>query len=488
MPAVTDGAGGRTGDPGLPAGWGLRLDRRTLRPRRQVLIGGYPLRALRLTESGSRLVDTWAAGGVVTPRAGARRLARLLTDGGVAQPLPPPIGDVAPLTVTAVIPVRDRADGLATTLSGMANEMTVVVVDDGSGDAAAVGAVTDRRRGPTTVVRHRRSRGPGAARNTGWREADGDLVAFVDADVELPPSWLTRLLPHFVDPTVAAVAPRVTAVAGRRSPAWLTAYETARSPLDRGCHPALVRPRSLVPYVPTTAVVVRRRALVEVSGFDESLRTGEDVDLIWRLAAAGWRVRYEPTVAVGHPTRDQLGPWVAQRVAYGRSAAPLHARHGSAVAPLVVPVGSAIAAVAGLLGHPLIGLTASASAVATVTARADRRLGRPALTRLAVESQGRAIGSMAEAGRRVWWPLATATAIACRRSRPALLAVFTLPPLLAWARDRPALGPLRWSLLYVLDDLAYGAGVWAGVARTGRVGALRPVIKLPVTRRRLTAE
>lgn len=485
MPAVTDGAGGRTGDPditddaGLPAGWGIRLDRRTVRPRRRVLIGGYPLRALRLTDSGSRLVDTWAPGGVVAPRAGARRLARLLTDRGIAQPLPPPMGDVAPPTVTTVIPVRDRADGLATTLTGMADEMAVVVVDDGSGDAAAVDAVTDRRPGPTTVVRHRRARGPGAARNTGWREARGDLVAFVDADVVLPPKWLTGLVPHFADPTVAAVGPRVTAIAGRCSPAWLNAYETIRSPLDRGPHLALVRPRSLVPYVPTTAVVVRRRALAEVGGFDESLRTGEDVDLTWRLAAAGWRVRYDPAVTVGHPTRDRLGPWVAQRVAYGRSAAPLHARHGTAVAPLVVPAGSAAAAVAALFGHPLIGLTASASAVATFTALVDRRLPLPALTRRAVEGQGRAISSMAEAGRRVWWPLAAATAIACRRSRPALLAAFTLPPLLAWVRDRPALGPLRWSLLYVLDDLAYGAGVWAGVIRTGRVGALRPVIKLP---------
>ncbi|MDQ2724174.1 MAG: mycofactocin biosynthesis glycosyltransferase MftF [Actinomycetota bacterium] len=483
MPAVSDGARGPggepgpPGDPGLPAGWGLCLDRRTLRPRRKILIGGYPLRALRLTEGGARLVDTWVAGGVVPSGAGARRLGRLLTDRVVAQPLPPPIGDDPRPTVTAVIPVRDRADGVAITLAGMANDLGVVVVDDGSGDGAGVGAVTDLRRGPTTVVRHRRPRGPGAARNTGWREAATDVVAFVDADVELPPLWLARLLPHFSDPTIAAVAPRVTAVPGARSPAWLNAYEAVRSPLDLGPHPAPVRPRSPVPYVPTTALLVRRCALVELGGFDESLRTGEDVDLIWRLAAAGWRVRYEPAVIVGHPTRDRLGPWVAQRVGYGRSAAPLHVRHGSAVAPLIISPESAAAAVAGLFGHPVMAVAISASAVTMLAARLDQRLPRAALTRLAVEGQGRAMGSMAETARRVWWPLAAATAITCRRSRPALAAAFTLPPLVAWVRDRPALGPVRWSLLSVLDDLAYGAGVWAGVARTGRVGALAPVLR-----------
>ncbi|MDQ2726692.1 MAG: mycofactocin biosynthesis glycosyltransferase MftF [Actinomycetota bacterium] len=485
MPAATDGASShrrdpdRTGDSGLPAGWGLSLDWRTLRPRHKVLIGGYPLRALRLTEGGSRLVDLWVAGGVVASGAGARRLGRLLTDGGVAQPLPPPLGDGPEPAVTVVIPVRDRADGLAATLAGTGDDEAVIVVDDGSDDAAQVGASTDQRRGPTTILRHGRPRGPGAARNTGWRESADEIVAFVDTDVELPRSWLDRLLPHFADPTVAAVAPRVTTFAGPRCPAWLNAYEAARSPLDLGPHPAPVRPRSPVPYVPTTALLVRRRALVDLDGFDESLRTGEDVDLVWRLTAAGWRVRYEPAVTVGHPTRDRLGSWLAQRVGYGRSAAPLHVRHGSVVAPLVVSVESAAAAAAGLLGHPVIGLTVSAATVTTLAARLDRRLPRAMLSGLAVEGQGRAIASTAEAVRRVWWPLAAATGIACRRSRPALLAAFTLPPLVEWVRDRPAIGPLRWSLLSVLDDLAYGAGVWAGVVRTRRVGALRPVIKLP---------
>jgi mycofactocin system glycosyltransferase len=467
-----------SGDPGLPAGWRLRLDRRTLRPHAKLLIGGCPLRVLRLSDGGARLVDSWLAGGVVATGAGARRLARRLTDGGVAQPVPSPAGDGATPTVTVVIPVRDRAGGLASTLSGVADHLAVVVVDDGSGDAARVGAVVAGRRGPTTVIRHPRSLGPGAARNTGWKEAAGDVVAFVDANVELPPSWLDGLLPHFADPTVAAVAPRVVAIAGGPLP-WLNAYEAVRSPLDQGLHPAAVRPRSPVSYVPTTALVVRRRALAQLGGLDEALRTGEDVDLIWRLVAAGWRVRYEPAVTVGHPTRPRLGPWMAQRFGYGRSAAALHARHGSAVAPLVVSAPSAAAGIALLLGHPTIALVVAASAVVTSVADLDGHFPRAVLTRLAVRGQGRALASMAEATRRVWSPLAAAAAITCRRSRPALLAAFTLPPAVAWARARPGLGVLRWSLLSVLDDLAYGAGVWAGAVGAARVGALRPVIDAP---------
>ncbi|MDQ6839596.1 MAG: mycofactocin biosynthesis glycosyltransferase MftF [Actinomycetota bacterium] len=472
MPAASAGEGG----PGLPAGWGLRLDRHTVRPRAAILIGGFPVRALRLSDGGSRLIDTWSAGGVVSPRVGARRLARRLTDGGVAHPLPHPTGDDPHLTVTTVIPVRDRVAGLAVTLGGMTDDTDVVVVDDGSTDAAALQAAADLRPGPTTVLRHPQSRGPGAARNTGWRQADGDLVAFVDADVELPASWLTGLVPHFADPTVAAVAPRVVAVAGSCCPAWLAAYEAVRSPLDLGDQPAPVRPRSRVSYVPTTALVVRRRALADLGGFDEAMRTGEDVDLIWRLAEAGWRVRYQPDMVVAHPSRQRLGAWVGQRIDYGRSAAPLYAHHGPAVAPLVISAEAAAVGAAALFAHPVIALAIAATAVGRVTARLGRHTPRGALTRLAVLAQGRAMAASAEAARRVWWPLAVATAVVSPRSRPALLTAFVFPALLSWVRNRPAVDLLRWSLLYVADDVAYGIGVWAGVARTGEVGALRPVI------------
>ncbi|MDQ6784218.1 MAG: mycofactocin biosynthesis glycosyltransferase MftF, partial [Actinomycetota bacterium] len=402
MPGVPAG----DGDAGLPAGWGLSLDRRTFRPRPDVIIGGYPLRVLRLSDGGSRLVDTWAAGGIVASRAGARRLARQLTDGAIAHPLPVGDKDRPAPPVVIVIPVRDRADGLAATLAGVADDVEVVIVDDGSLDAGALWAVADRRRGPKTVVRHPLARGPAAARNTGWREAAGELVAFVDADVELPASWLATLVPHFDDPTVAAVAPRVVAVPGSASPAWLAAYEQARSPLDLGRHPALVGPRSPVPYVPTTALIVRRRALGDVGGFDESLRTGEDVDLVWRLVEAGWRVRYEPGVTVRHPTRDGLRSWLRQRVGYGRSAASLHARHGSAVAPLVLSASTAVSVGAVLAAYPLVGLAAGAATFASFVGHLDRHLPRAALARLALLGHAQAIDSSAAAIRRTWWPLA----------------------------------------------------------------------------------
>src|SRR6202042_198602 len=106
------------------------------------------------------------------------------------------------------------------------------------------------------------------------------------------------------------------------------------SVLDLGDRAARVAPMTRVAYVPTAALLVRRAALG--GGFDESLRYGEDVDLVWRLIEAGWRVRYDPGVRVGHaepPSRPEL---LRRRFQHGRSAAPLPRRHPGAVAPLVL--------------------------------------------------------------------------------------------------------------------------------------------------------
>ena len=54
--------------------------------------------------------------------------------------------------------------------------------------------------------------------------------------------------------------------------------------------------------------MVRRAAWT--SGFDESMRVAEDVDLVWRTAGDGWRVRYEPQAIVRHDHRTDVRNWL----------------------------------------------------------------------------------------------------------------------------------------------------------------------------------
>jgi len=452
-------------DDGLPEDWTIELDPGTRRTDDgHVLIGGSPLRVIRLTDAGARQLDA-----DLPPRsAGWRRLARRLVDAGVANPRPAAT-DLRAADVAVVIPVRDDADGLRRTLASIADVGEIIVVDDGS-----------RNPVPAAALRNERPMGPAAARERGWRATTKPMVAFVDADVELPAGWLTTLLAHLGDPSVAAVAPRIATSRGG-SPTWLAAYEAVRSPLDLGASAGQVRPAGKVPYVPTTALVVRREALESVDGFDVTLHVGEDVDLVWRLHAHGWRIRYEPGVLARHPTRSTLARWVGQRVRYGTSAAPLARRHGRAVAPLGISGWSAAAWTAVLFRRPAVAATIAAATTAALTPKL-RGLQHPGREAVEIAGKGhlRAGRYAAEAVRRTWWPLALVLAVGRPRTRPALLAAAIVPPALEWRERRPALDPVRFTALRLIDDAAYGTGVWLGCWRERSIRALLPSFSGPL--------
>ena len=193
-------------------------------------------------------------------------------------------------------------------------------------------------------------------------------MAFLDSDCVPGPGWLDALLPHFADPAVGAVAPRIVPHEAGRT--WLARYEGASSTLDMGQRPSIVRPGSRVPYVPGAALVVRKEAAG--TGFAEDMQVGEDVDFVWRLGASGWRVRYEPAAAMGHQHRVRLREWFARRKDYGTSAAALELRHPGAVRPLYASAWTAAAWLAAALGHP----EAGAVVTGTGTALLARRLAR----------------------------------------------------------------------------------------------------------------
>ncbi len=272
----------------------------------------------------------------------SRRLGRTLIDAGVAEPWWPEPGPdddevAAAGEVSLVVPVRDRARSLARLLAALPPALAVLVVDDGSREPTAVADVTARY--GARLVRHDTNRGPAAARNTGLREATTPFVVLCDSDVVPQPGWLAALHRHLEDPAVAVAAPRVLGLdvvprPGARG--WVEAYEQTRSSLDLGPQAAQVRPRSAVSYVPSACLLVRRAALLAdptSAAFDERLRSGEDVDLVWRLVAAGWRVRYEPAARVRHDHRTDLVSWARRKAFYGSSAADLAARHGDVGRP-----------------------------------------------------------------------------------------------------------------------------------------------------------
>jgi len=106
---------------------------------------------------------------------------------------------VSTTAVTVIVPGRDVADyapqALASLRAQTLPDWRAILVDDGSTDATPgifrEAAAADPR---FTVVRHEVSRGLGAARNAGLDRVETPLVGFLDADDELTPPALERLV------------------------------------------------------------------------------------------------------------------------------------------------------------------------------------------------------------------------------------------------------------------------------------------------------
>ena len=105
------------------------------------------------------------------------------------------------------------------------------------------------------------------------------------------------------------------------------------------------------------------------------MRVGEDVDFVWRLAASGWRVRYEPAATMPHQHRVRLREWFARRKDYGTSAAILEQRHPGTVRPLYISAWTALAWLAAAAGHPVTGAACTGAGIALLARRLARVTG-----------------------------------------------------------------------------------------------------------------
>jgi mycofactocin system glycosyltransferase len=503
---------------------GFRLDPSTRRfgGAGEVLLGGSPMRMLRLSAAGARLVDrlisdTTGAGLLPAPLRPSPAEAELidrLVDAGVLHPVAPTAAPAEPDDeVTVVVPVRDDPVGVARLLDSLSvvdGVAEVIVVDDGSVDPTRLAAVVDAAvvradRGAggvrTRLLRLEASLGPGAARNAGAARATSDLVAFVDADCVVTPGWLEPLRWQLRAGDLAIVSPRVAAAPAREpgtGAALLGRYERFRSPLDMGDVPGPVGPGRRIGYLPSAAMLARADDFTRLGGFDESLLVGEDVDLVWRATEADLRVRYEPAGVVRHEARGDLGSWLRQRMSYGSSAAGLDARHPGAAAPARLSLESAAVWASLVAGAPLVG----AAVVVWTNIRLRRKV--PAVptieaVRLGVEGHLSAGRQLARCSVRAWWPVTLVAAL--RSRRPVVAAAGIVVSVLDARRDAQRTGlpddtaqpvgtagpvgaaapfdAVASGVLAVVDDLAYGAGLWRGCWRARSLRALLPTISRP---------
>lgn len=445
----------------------LAADRHWWRSKDRLgLVAGSPGTFFRVTDTGAAVLDDIENG---RPVAQSTLVDRLIA-AGAAHPRP---GTPVPADqVTVVIPSHCRTEAHVARLASlvaMLAPLRVIVVDDASPVPPSPEGATLHR---LTV-----NSGPGAARNAGCSLVTTPVVAFVDDDVTATAADILALSGHLSDPNVSFVAPRIVTEEGG---SFLSDYERLRSPLDMGPSPARVRPGSVVPYVPSAVLVARTDAMRD--GFDATMRTGEDVEFVWRSTGDTSQCRYEPSVECAHAARQSWLRLLAQRFAYGRSAADIDRRMPWSVPPVRGHLLHLLPVVLLLSGQLIWALDAAlVSAVFTVASLRRMRLGRRELLSVARLNITLATRHVATAVTREWWPLLVAASFFSVGAQVAFFFCLAVSLMVDIIRLRPDNIGL-YALLRILDPLAYGAGVWAGAVRRGSPRCLLPVVSLRVRR------
>jgi glycosyltransferase involved in cell wall biosynthesis len=192
-----------------------------------------------------------------------------------------------PPTVSFVVPLYNEAETigrcLQTILAEAEADDEVIVVDNGSTDASLrIAGAFDRVR-----VVSLPGQSIAAVRNYGARLASGAILGFIDADCLLVPGWRRQVVAALGEGEYAAVGSKC---AVPENAAWI----------ERAWYSQRPGARKVVRYINSGNLAVRRTVFNGVRGFDESLITGEDAELGWRLTGRGYRLLEDPAAAAVH--------------------------------------------------------------------------------------------------------------------------------------------------------------------------------------------
>ena len=211
--------------------------------------------------------------------------------------------------VSVIIPAYDAARTIEKCLRSLSEQSTapreVIVVDDGSTDDTPAIAARYAR-----VVRNERGKGAGGARNTGIRIAQGEFLAFTDADCVPPRDWIERMEAAYKDPNVGAVAGGYLRHEGD-SPVGQFAFLELRRRRKRET--------GFVDTAPSNNFSVRAAIARQIGGYPEEFSGASSEDLLFAFHVGRvTRMLWLSDNGVGHHFPSTLMAYLRQQHRFGR--------------------------------------------------------------------------------------------------------------------------------------------------------------------------
>jgi GT2 family glycosyltransferase len=193
----------------------------------------------------------------------------------------------------------------------------VIVVDSSSNDESEQ-IVAQYPAAIRVRLREQRNNMP-FARNEGITISSGDIIAFIDDDSMIYPTWLQAMIDAYKEETVGAVGGRIT-----RKPEPYCDIEIGTPTLQvKPSGIVIARDIDIVSEIQMDVdhlvgcnMSFRRKALQQVGGFDSNYTLTnyrEETDLFVRLKKAGWRIMFVPAMSVKHVSARSAKPFFMER-------------------------------------------------------------------------------------------------------------------------------------------------------------------------------
>ncbi|WP_254280243.1 glycosyltransferase [Haloarcula marina] len=225
------------------------------------------------------------------------------------------MADVCAPTVSVIVPVYEDPAGIDRTLDALTSQTAdssvyeILAVDNGSADRTPSVIASYRDRFPNLVefVVEDETQGSYAARNAGIARANGDVFAFVDADMSVTETWVEDVLAAM---RTAEYVGFDVAIEGAPTDGPVVAFNHATEfPVERYIDEQR--------FAPTCCLAVRREVVETVGRFDPRFTSSGDVEFGRRVHAAGFEQTFDPSVTLSHPARS-VSELLAKYVRVGR--------------------------------------------------------------------------------------------------------------------------------------------------------------------------
>jgi peptidoglycan-N-acetylglucosamine deacetylase len=221
-------------------------------------------------------------------------------------PEPPP-------GVTVLIPAHNEESVIVQTVQSVLHsdlpDIHVIVVDDGSADRTLELLESNFGKHHSVQIIHQVNRGKAAALNNALSQAKTEYVVTIDADTEIEPDAIRKLLRHFSDPKVGAVAGNVKV--GNRS-RWLTRWQALEYITSQNMEKRAFDLLNCITVVPGALGAWRREA-IEAAGGITADTVAEDADLTIAIRRLGWRVTYDEEAIAWTEAPETPGQLIGQR-------------------------------------------------------------------------------------------------------------------------------------------------------------------------------